>query len=72
MTIVMHDGSVRRGAQPTAAAPGLAGLRAAVGGRQDPMPNDAGVRLVVLELPGTAHEWLTWRRGPNDFARLRR
>jgi enterochelin esterase family protein len=24
--------------------------------------------LVYYESPGTAHEWLTWRRALNDFA----
>jgi enterochelin esterase family protein len=28
----------------------------------------AGVRNVYFESPGTAHEWLTWRRSLNDFA----
>jgi enterochelin esterase family protein len=28
----------------------------------------AGVRNVYFESPGTAHEWLTWRRCLNDFA----
>lgn len=27
-----------------------------------------GVRYVSFESPGTAHEWLTWRRSLNDFA----
>ena len=30
--------------------------------------DDAGVRYVYFESPGTAHEWLTWRRDLNDFA----
>lgn len=29
---------------------------------------DAGVRVVYFESPGTAHEWQTWRRDLNDFA----
>jgi enterochelin esterase family protein len=28
----------------------------------------AGVRNIYFESPGTAHEWLTWRRCLNDFA----
>ena len=28
----------------------------------------AGVRHVVFESPGTAHEWQTWRRSLHDFA----
>ena len=28
----------------------------------------AGIRNVYYESPGTAHEWLTWRRGFYDFA----
>jgi enterochelin esterase family protein len=28
----------------------------------------AGVKNVYFESPGTAHEWLTWRRCLNDFA----
>ncbi|MFT3935171.1 MAG: alpha/beta hydrolase-fold protein [Chitinophagaceae bacterium] len=28
----------------------------------------AGVKHVYYESPGTAHEWLTWRRDLNDFA----
>jgi enterochelin esterase-like enzyme len=27
-----------------------------------------GIRYVYFESPGTAHEWLTWRRSLNDFA----
>ena len=27
-----------------------------------------GIRYVSFESPGTAHEWLTWRRSLNDFA----
>ncbi len=29
---------------------------------------DAGIHNVYFESPGTAHEWLTWRRCFNDFA----
>lgn len=29
---------------------------------------DAGINNVYFESPGTAHEWLTWRRCLNDFA----
>jgi enterochelin esterase-like enzyme len=32
------------------------------------MLDDAGVKYVYFESPGTAHEWLTWRRDLNDFA----
>ena len=28
----------------------------------------AGIKNVFFESPGTAHEWLTWRRCLNDFA----
>jgi len=28
----------------------------------------AGIKNVYFESPGTAHEWLTWRRCFNDFA----
>ena len=27
----------------------------------------AGIRSVVYESPGTAHEWLTWRRDLDEF-----
>jgi enterochelin esterase-like enzyme len=27
-----------------------------------------GIKCVYFESPGTAHEWLTWRRSLNDFA----
>jgi enterochelin esterase family protein len=27
----------------------------------------AGIKNVYYESPGTAHEWLTWRRSLNDF-----
>jgi enterochelin esterase-like enzyme len=30
--------------------------------------SDAGIENVFFESPGTAHEWLTWRRCLNDFA----
>jgi enterochelin esterase family protein len=29
-----------------------------------------GIHLVLYESPGTAHEWLTWRRDLNEFAPL--
>jgi enterochelin esterase-like enzyme len=32
------------------------------------MLDKAGVKHVYFESPGTAHEWLTWRRDLNDFA----
>lgn len=28
----------------------------------------AGINSVYYESPGTAHEWLTWRRSLYDFA----
>ena len=30
----------------------------------------SGIRNVYFESPGTAHEWLSWRRALNDFAPL--
>jgi enterochelin esterase-like enzyme len=32
------------------------------------MLDKAGIKYVYFESPGTAHEWLTWRRDLNDFA----
>ena len=32
------------------------------------MLDKAGIRYVYFESPGTAHEWLTWRRDLHDFA----
>lgn len=32
------------------------------------MLDDAGVKYVYLESPGTAPEWLTWRRDLHGFA----
>jgi enterochelin esterase-like enzyme len=32
------------------------------------MLDQAGVKYVYFESPGTSHEWLTWRRDLNDFA----
>lgn len=32
------------------------------------MLDDQGVKYVYFSSPGTAHEWLTWRRDLNDFA----
>ena len=32
--------------------------------------NKAGVNSVYSESPGTAHEWLTWRRALYEFAPL--
>jgi enterochelin esterase-like enzyme len=32
------------------------------------MLDQTGVKYVYFESPGTAHEWLTWRRDLNDFA----
>jgi enterochelin esterase-like enzyme len=32
------------------------------------MLDSAGVKYVFFSSPGTAHEWLTWRRDLNDFA----
>ena len=34
------------------------------------MLDKAGVRYVYYESPGTAHEWLTWRRDLYQFAPL--
>jgi len=30
--------------------------------------NDAGIKAIFVESPGTAHEWQTWRRALHDFA----
>ena len=30
----------------------------------------AGIKTVFYESPGTAHEWLTWRRSLHEFAPL--
>jgi enterochelin esterase family protein len=32
------------------------------------MLDKAGIKFVYFSSPGTAHEWLTWRRDLNDFA----
>jgi enterochelin esterase-like enzyme len=32
------------------------------------MLDKAGIKYVYFSSPGTAHEWLTWRRDLNDFA----
>ena len=32
--------------------------------------DQAGIKNVFYESPGTAHEWLTWRRCLNEFAPL--
>jgi enterochelin esterase family protein len=32
------------------------------------MLDKAGIRYIYFESPGTAHEWLTWRRDLHDFA----
>jgi enterochelin esterase family protein len=32
------------------------------------MLDEARIRYVYFSSPGTAHEWLTWRRDLNDFA----
>ncbi|MGO8756523.1 MAG: carboxylesterase family protein [Terracidiphilus sp.] len=49
-------------------------------GTEEPMPfprsvgaframlDKAGIKYVYFSSPGTAHEWLTWRRDLNDFA----
>jgi hypothetical protein len=29
-----------------------------------------GIKYVWFESPGTAHEWLTWRRDLNQYAQL--
>ena len=31
---------------------------------------EQGVKVVASESEGTAHEWLTWRRGLNEFIPL--
>jgi S-formylglutathione hydrolase FrmB len=31
---------------------------------------NAGIKSVFYESPGTAHEWLTWRRSLREFAPL--
>ena len=36
-------------------------------GFSDALTHD-GIHNVYFESPGTAHEWLTWRRCLNDFA----
>jgi enterochelin esterase family protein len=30
--------------------------------------NQMGIKTVLVEVPGTVHEWATWRRALNDFA----
>jgi enterochelin esterase-like enzyme len=40
--------------------------RAVVGFHEDLV--QAGIKHVFYQSPGTAHEWLTWRRDLNDFA----
>jgi enterochelin esterase-like enzyme len=30
----------------------------------------AGIQHIYYESPGTAHEWLTWRRSLHQFAQL--
>jgi enterochelin esterase family protein len=30
--------------------------------------DQAGIKHVVFESPGTSHEWQTWRRSLHDFA----
>ncbi len=30
--------------------------------------NKMGIKTVLVEVPGTVHEWATWRRALNDFA----
>jgi enterochelin esterase-like enzyme len=32
------------------------------------MLDKAGIHYAYYSSPGTAHEWLTWRRDLNDFA----
>jgi enterochelin esterase family protein len=32
------------------------------------MLDTQGIKYVYFSSPGTAHEWLTWRRDLNDFA----
>jgi enterochelin esterase family protein len=47
----------------TAEKPFAAGVR-----RMHEALDKAGVKHVVFESPGTAHEWQTWRRSLHDFA----
>jgi S-formylglutathione hydrolase FrmB len=32
--------------------------------------DEAGIKHIYYESPGTAHEWQTWRRSLNEFAPL--
>ena len=49
-------------AEPERMATNIKGFHEAVG--------KAGIKTVFYESPGTAHEWLTWRRSLNEFAPL--
>jgi enterochelin esterase-like enzyme len=45
----------------------LNGIGASVVSFRDALQK-AGIKVVYYESPGTAHEWLTWRRDLNEFA----
>jgi enterochelin esterase family protein len=47
----------------------LNGIGASVVAFRDALQK-AGIKVVYYESPGTAHEWLTWRRDLNEFAPL--
>ena len=47
----------------------LNGIGASVVSFRDALQK-AGIKVVYYESPGTAHEWLTWRRNLNEFAPL--
>jgi enterochelin esterase family protein len=47
----------------------LNGIGASVVSFRDALQK-AGIKVVYYESPGTAHEWLTWRRDLNEFAPL--
>jgi enterochelin esterase-like enzyme len=47
-------------AEPERLTAGIKALHAAL--------EKAGIKHIFYESPGTAHEWLTWRRDLNDFA----
>jgi enterochelin esterase family protein len=46
--------------EPERMRQGMQGFREAI--------TKAGIKFVYYESPGTAHEWLTWRRDLNEFA----
>ena len=47
----------------------LNGIGASVVSFRDALQK-SGIKVVYYESPGTAHEWLTWRRDLNEFAPL--